>query len=106
PNVFCESFFFVVFFFSCLGRHASWPRDWSSDVCSSDLAFGLGLSIAVSDRGDGRVVHNGVRDRETETERGPAGLTGEGLRRRGRSEERRVGKECKCRRVLELEKKN
>src|SRR5439155_15807974 len=24
-------------FFSRSGRHTSWPRDWSSDVCSSDL---------------------------------------------------------------------
>src|SRR6266508_4687412 len=27
----------VVFFFSSRRRHTSWPRDWSSDVCSSDL---------------------------------------------------------------------
>src|SRR5207253_8410038 len=26
------------FFFSSRRRHTSWPRDWSSDVCSSDLA--------------------------------------------------------------------
>src|SRR3984893_4740501 len=25
------------FFFSSRRRHTSWPRDWSSDVCSSDL---------------------------------------------------------------------
>src|SRR6266508_2580236 len=25
------------FFFSCRRRHTRWPRDWSSDVCSSDL---------------------------------------------------------------------
>src|SRR5215510_934055 len=31
------------FFFSSRRRHTRWPRDWSSDVCSSDLypeAFG------------------------------------------------------------------
>src|SRR6266508_4270124 len=28
------SFFF---FFSSRRRHTRWPRDWSSDVCSSDL---------------------------------------------------------------------
>src|SRR5439155_19014537 len=27
-----------VFFFSSRRRHTRWPRDWSSDVCSSDLA--------------------------------------------------------------------
>src|SRR5437870_10751018 len=26
-----------VFFFSSRRRHTRWPRDWSSDVCSSDL---------------------------------------------------------------------
>src|SRR5207253_3863323 len=28
----------VSFFFSSRRRHTRWPRDWSSDVCSSDLA--------------------------------------------------------------------
>src|SRR5207253_2035210 len=28
------------FFFSSRRRHTRWPRDWSSDVCSSDLMFG------------------------------------------------------------------
>src|SRR5690625_7366153 len=27
----------AVFFFSSRRRHTRWPRDWSSDVCSSDL---------------------------------------------------------------------
>src|SRR5690625_5775281 len=27
----------TLFFFSSRRRHTSWPRDWSSDVCSSDL---------------------------------------------------------------------
>src|SRR5439155_2256996 len=27
-----------VFFFSRRRRHTTWPRDWSSDVCSSDLS--------------------------------------------------------------------
>src|SRR5207253_7456834 len=30
--------FFIYFFFSSRRRHTRWPRDWSSDVCSSDLA--------------------------------------------------------------------
>src|SRR5690625_5911552 len=29
---------FIVFF-SSRRRHTRWPRDWSSDVCSSDLHF-------------------------------------------------------------------
>src|SRR5690625_3248258 len=28
-----------VFFFSSRRRHTRWPRDWSSDVCSSDLIY-------------------------------------------------------------------
>src|SRR5690625_2310435 len=28
----------IIFFFSSRRRHTRWPRDWSSDVCSSDLA--------------------------------------------------------------------
>src|SRR5690606_40754055 len=30
--------FFVFFFFSSRRRHTRFSRDWSSDVCSSDLA--------------------------------------------------------------------
>src|SRR6266702_4892359 len=30
----------LVFFFSSRRRHTRWPRDWSSDVCSSDLGPG------------------------------------------------------------------
>src|SRR5690625_8007140 len=29
-----------LFFFSSRRRHTRWPRDWSSDVCSSDLESG------------------------------------------------------------------
>src|SRR5207253_7408203 len=29
----------ALFFVSSRRRHTSWPRDWSSDVCSSDLPF-------------------------------------------------------------------
>src|SRR5207253_6114757 len=30
----------LYFFFSSRRRHTRWPRDWSSDVCSSDLGPG------------------------------------------------------------------
>src|SRR5690625_7484943 len=38
-----------VFFFSSRRRHTRWPRDWSSDVCSSDLlvSWAGALSILV-----------------------------------------------------------
>src|SRR5690625_2804093 len=29
--------FLIRFFFASRRRHTRWPRDWSSDVCSSDL---------------------------------------------------------------------
>src|SRR5437660_6882165 len=38
---FCGKFLVLLlffFFFSSRRRHTRWPRDWSSDVCSSDLA--------------------------------------------------------------------
>src|SRR5947209_9638224 len=35
---FCLFFFFFFFFFSSRRRHTRYWRDWSSDVCSSDLA--------------------------------------------------------------------
>src|SRR5207253_3723669 len=31
------------FFFSSRRRHTRWPRDWSSDVCSSDLDWLAGV---------------------------------------------------------------
>src|SRR5690625_5579407 len=33
--------FYYLFFFSSRRRHTRWPRDWSSDVCSSDLNVGF-----------------------------------------------------------------
>src|SRR5215208_953139 len=35
------------FFFSSRRRHTRWPRDWSSDVCSSDLAGAPGHGAAL-----------------------------------------------------------
>src|SRR3984893_19306073 len=35
----------LLFFFSSRRRHTRWPRDWSSDVCSSDLLASLGGTL-------------------------------------------------------------
>src|SRR5690625_7682777 len=35
-----------IFFFSSRRRHTRWPRDWSSDVCSSDLKYSLASPTA------------------------------------------------------------
>src|SRR5207253_6087599 len=40
------------FFFSSRRRHTRWPRDWSSDVCSSDL----GLEKALNNKHGGVVL--------------------------------------------------
>src|SRR5690625_104610 len=50
----------MLFFFSSRRRHTIWPRDWSSDVCSSDsiapMAFG-NIALDLILRGEfGRLV--------------------------------------------------
>src|SRR5207253_5553577 len=42
------------FFFSSRRRHTRWPRDWSSDVCSSDLSGAISGSRSDSGVPDGR----------------------------------------------------
>src|SRR5438132_6203646 len=92
-------FFFFFFFFSSRRRHTRSLCDWSSDVCSSDLD-GVRQWLA-ADLGDlvvggllriRRVVFDeldGVGFALDESE--------DGIRMRLRSEERRVGKECRSR---------
>src|SRR5437764_5735939 len=91
------------FFFSSIRRHTRYIGDWSSDVCSSDLPPPPALRL----RAHGRATSSGQPGR---TSRYPCHGTGiwtfvgaraspprpsaRGRRpRRGRSEERRVGKE-------------
>src|SRR5439155_7026691 len=91
------------FFFSSRRRHTRWPRDWSSDVCSSDLpqpAGGAELrhlfeKVVVGVEEERQARGEGV-DREAAGER--AVDVGERVRERegDRSEERRVGKECRA----------
>src|SRR5207253_4614675 len=95
------------FFFSSRRRHTRWPRDWSSDVCSSDLwrggdgsahlskillpgdlaanpiAFLLTLLIGFGHRATNHCVR--------------IALSVLVRARRERSEERRVGKEWRAR---------
>src|SRR5690242_20954921 len=92
-------FFFFFFFFSSRRRHTRLTCDWSSDVCSSDLLAGLG--IAATNRADAFPDMPPLRDSGLELSavirRGlavPAGLPDAIA---GRSEERRVGKECRSR---------
>src|SRR3546814_2239823 len=84
--------YFIFFFFSSRRRHTRWRiSDWSSDVCSSDLniidvatkefaEYGLSGArideIAAKTKSSKRMIYYYFGDKE------------------GRSEERRVGKEC------------
>src|SRR5205809_7916876 len=40
----------LLFFFSSRRRHTRCSRDWSSDVCSSDLLLDVGQTLVVRDR--------------------------------------------------------
>src|SRR5690625_6110573 len=52
---------FVILLFSSRRRHTRWPRDWSSDVCSSDLSVAEHLAAQGRDVSDLRqiVLHLG-----------------------------------------------
>src|SRR5947209_20274169 len=72
---------FFIFFFSSRRRHTRYWRDWSSDVCSSDLRTTCRSSAPRSAGRSGK----------------PATSSRCRSRRSPRSEERRVGKECRSR---------
>src|SRR5256884_2101498 len=93
--------FCFFFFFSSRRRHTRCSRDWSSDVCSSDLFHALPPD---HDRSPHSPPHGGSQNRKnrrvlqipSEQSRGDQGpLPGHAHQRR--SEERRVGKECRSR---------
>src|SRR5439155_16140398 len=89
-------------FFSSRRRHTRWPRDWSSDVCSSDLLRHPQPTNAVERREHylpGRVTRFALRWRLLGVGLGLRGRRPGPLawtRRLRRSEERRVGKECRA----------
>src|SRR5260370_23702778 len=98
----CEIYSGVFFFFSSRRRHTRFKCDWSSDVCSSDLDLQRGQRrVLDAGRAAGRHAASdppGLRDRiRSVTPRQVAvamlGITAAALR----SEERRVGKECRSR---------
>src|SRR5690349_24154652 len=78
------------FFYSSRRRHTRSLRDWSSDVCSSDLVGEDEVDVEF----DGLV--GGGKKVDLFFDRGVAVCDGEGAAE-GRSEERRVGKECRLR---------
>src|SRR2546430_4016495 len=92
-----------LFFFSSRRRHTRFDCDWSSDVCSSDLD--LVVSVAMADHAPlERVIEYLVAAvapggtlllQDVTTRRGIRNLPWNGIA--WRSEERRVGKECRSR---------
>src|SRR5690554_7098212 len=86
----------VCFFFSSRRRHTRCGRDWSSDVCSSDLVRNLDKVVLLD---KGKVVDVGTH--EEFLSRTPSYqelVQRQTLERKvTRSEERRVGKECRSR---------
>src|SRR5688572_33311203 len=93
----------VRFFFSSRRRHTRFDCDWSSDVCSSDLprreqiAKDLHGEVVCALFEEGN-KHNFITDVEIRVAGCETGLlTSHNIPDRWRSEERRVGKECRSR---------
>src|SRR2546422_3622705 len=103
----CTIFFFLYvcaflfFFFSSRRRHTRCSRDWSSDVCSSDLlrpngsrlSCGRNVASPAVPPSPSSASHLEADDDWEEGRR----RTGPARARSTRSEERRVGKECRSR---------
>src|SRR5690349_23487974 len=103
--------FSFFFFFSSRRRHTRSLRDWSSDVCSSDLDVGAGRAKAFKQddgswhiEGVKRFITGAAQEDMSENiihlvlarPEGPGIETKPGTKGLGlRSEERRVGKECR-----------
>src|SRR5256885_5099003 len=100
--LYVETWIMCFFFFSSRRRHTRLQGDWSSDVCSSDLTWTLSKRL---------ILQPGVRtdwDRVTQSAISEPRLSGSVLPFGSdrakvslgwgiRSEERRVGKECRSR---------
>src|SRR5690606_39823531 len=87
------------FFFSSRRRHTRFSRDWSSDVCSSDLVeVKTGGYSAEFGRSTGGVVNTVTKSGTNDFMVGlHANWAPDSLREQSRSEERRVGQECRRR---------
>src|SRR5256886_7767432 len=92
--------YFCFFFFSSRRRHTRFDCDWSSDVCSSDLGPAMNIVLAIGLLTGVYMVHYETPvflDKpaviswiKQDSPAAKAGL-------QPRSEERRVGKECRSR---------
>src|SRR5690606_40124004 len=94
---FCSVSVLSCFFFSSRRRHTRFSRDWSSDVCSSDLVprlQGHSAQDTQAYKSEELLKAEWARDPLPRLESFLVGL----VMSEGRSEERRVGKECRSRR--------
>src|SRR5690606_40714355 len=91
-NVEQRTLFYILFFFSSRRRHTRFSRDWSSDVCSSDLLAG-GLADAGEHDAGGVAAHRLHPAQLAERDDIEAGALAREQVDDGRSEERRVGEE-------------
>src|SRR5256885_9150950 len=101
-SLYCLYPHMYVFFFSSRRRHTRLQGDWSSDVCSSDLAAAQRAATGDDDLGGRQfraVVLGDLAAHEAALAVVASGgqLLHLGAAARGRSEERRVGKECRSR---------
>src|SRR3712207_6939116 len=91
----------VFFFFSSRRRHTRYWRDWSSDVCSSDLdAVEHALAVVIVGVAPARHLladAEMLREPDDVALRDLHALVDGAAIGRARSEERRVGKECRSR---------
>src|SRR3712207_7148175 len=83
-----------IFFFSSRRRHTRYWRDWSSDVCSSDLVEVL---LRLARGAEEPRVHARELAVDAFLARHPLDLVDRREVAPDRSEERRVGKECRSR---------
>src|SRR5438445_4389244 len=95
--IFCVMFFF---FFSSRRRHTRYWRDWSSDVCSSDLLGDHRRDLVHEDNltgGFGAEIAAVIAQEGFEHLDAPVTRVAAPDVPAMRSEERRVGKECRSR---------
>src|SRR5690606_40924456 len=93
--LFCFCFFF---FFSSRRRHTRFSRDWSSDVCSSDLKrYYKKLSVDILLERRIEFFSRCIFLKKSLFEFGSNILIHKSRTPKNRSEERRVGKECRSR---------
>src|SRR5688572_31514375 len=95
----CIFFFVFFFFFSSRRRHTRFDCDWSSDVCSSDLNISCASSClkngkSVLQMSDSTILlSTGLQS----VLRYSGCVVANSVGANSRSEERRVGKECRSR---------